>query len=65
MHSPGAQFRYLNGFPLLHCQPLSKSRLFSPIQKDELSILVNPERKWRKEKINKYIERERDFVVTK
>lgn len=45
VHSPGAQLRYLNGFPLLHCQPLSKSRLFSPIQSDDPRILVNPE-KW-------------------
>lgn len=33
---------YLNGLPLLHCHPVSKSKLFSPIHRDVPRKAVNP-----------------------
>lgn len=53
LHWPGAQFKYLKGFPLLHCHPLSKSKLFSPIHRDVPKLFINPasKHKWKWKKL--------------
>lgn len=48
---PGAQFKYWKGLPPIHCHPLLKSSLLSPIHSAESVPSVNS----KKQKINDLI----------